>query len=77
MTERPNTVDFGAPDTFGAHLFRVEEPAEILHPPQVEAPLLPLAVGILSRIKAPFRGGHISQHIGKNFATHLSMKIIF
>ncbi len=26
MTERPNTVDFGAPDTFGAHLFRVEIP---------------------------------------------------
>ena len=26
MTERPKTVDFGAPDTFGAHLFRVEIP---------------------------------------------------
>lgn len=27
MSERPKTVDFGAPDTFGAHLFRVEIPA--------------------------------------------------
>lgn len=24
MSERPKTIDFGAPDTFGAHLFRVE-----------------------------------------------------
>jgi hypothetical protein len=27
MTERPNTIDFGAPNTFGGHLFRVEIPA--------------------------------------------------
>ena len=27
MSEQPKTVDFGAPDTFGAHLFRVEIPA--------------------------------------------------
>ena len=27
MTEKPKTVDFGAPATFGAHLFRVEIPA--------------------------------------------------
>jgi len=27
MSERLKTVDFGAPDTFGAHLFRVEIPA--------------------------------------------------
>ncbi len=27
MTERTNTIDFGAPDKFGAHLFRVEIPA--------------------------------------------------
>ncbi len=27
MTEQPNTVGFGAPNTFGAHLFRVEIPA--------------------------------------------------
>lgn len=27
MTVRPKTVDFGAQDTFGAHLFRVEIPA--------------------------------------------------
>lgn len=27
MTARPATVDFGAPDRFGAHLFRVEIPA--------------------------------------------------
>lgn len=27
MSERPKTIDFGAPDTFGAHLFRVEIPA--------------------------------------------------
>jgi tetrahydromethanopterin S-methyltransferase subunit E len=26
VTERANTVDFGAPDSFGAHLFRVEIP---------------------------------------------------
>ena len=24
MSERPKTIDFGAPDAFGAHLFRVE-----------------------------------------------------
>lgn len=27
MTERPDTVDFGAPNTFGVHRFRVEIPA--------------------------------------------------
>lgn len=27
MSNQPMTVDFGAPDTFGAHLFRVEIPA--------------------------------------------------
>jgi len=27
VSERQKTVDFGAPDTFGAHLFRVEIPA--------------------------------------------------
>ncbi|MBI3370535.1 MAG: DUF3780 domain-containing protein [Betaproteobacteria bacterium] len=27
MSERPRTVDFGAPDAYGAHLFRVEIPA--------------------------------------------------
>lgn len=27
MSNQPVTVDFGAPDTFGAHLFRVEIPA--------------------------------------------------
>ncbi|TFH50027.1 MAG: DUF3780 domain-containing protein [Lysobacterales bacterium] len=27
MSNKPKTVDFGAPDTFGAHLFRVEIPA--------------------------------------------------
>ncbi len=27
MSDKPKTVDFGAPDTFGAHLFRVEIPA--------------------------------------------------
>jgi hypothetical protein len=27
VTEQPNTVGFGAPNTFGAHLFRVEIPA--------------------------------------------------
>src|SRR5439155_1506078 len=27
MSDRPPTVDFGAPDKFGAHLFRVEIPA--------------------------------------------------
>ena len=27
MSEKPATVDFGAPDTFGAHVFRVEIPA--------------------------------------------------
>jgi len=27
MTERPNTIDFGVPNTFGAHCFRVEIPA--------------------------------------------------
>lgn len=27
MSDRPATVDFGAPDKFGAHLFRVEIPA--------------------------------------------------
>src|SRR5450759_3499253 len=27
MTEAAKTVDFGAPDTFGAHVFRVEIPA--------------------------------------------------
>jgi len=27
MTDKPATVDFGAPDKFGAHLFRVEIPA--------------------------------------------------
>ncbi len=26
MSERPKTFDFGAPDTFGAHIFRVEIP---------------------------------------------------
>ena len=26
MTDKPSTVDFGAPDKFGAHLFRVEIP---------------------------------------------------
>ena len=26
MTEQPNTIDFGTPDTFGAHVFRVEIP---------------------------------------------------
>lgn len=26
MSERPKTIDFGAPDTFGAHVFRVEIP---------------------------------------------------
>ena len=32
MTEKPKTVDFGAPDTFGAHLFRVEIPASRTEP---------------------------------------------
>lgn len=27
MSEKPATVDFGAPDSFGAHIFRVEIPA--------------------------------------------------
>jgi hypothetical protein len=27
MTEKPKTVDFGAPDKFGAHVFRIEIPA--------------------------------------------------
>ena len=27
MSERPKTVDFGAPEAFGAHIFRVEIPA--------------------------------------------------
>lgn len=27
MSDRPKTVDFGAPDAFGAHVFRVEIPA--------------------------------------------------
>ncbi len=27
MSDKPKTVDFGAPDTFGAHLFRVAIPA--------------------------------------------------
>ena len=27
MSEKPQTVDFGAPDKFGAHVFRVEIPA--------------------------------------------------
>lgn len=27
MSERPKTIDFGAPDKFGSHLFRVEIPA--------------------------------------------------
>ena len=27
MSDKPQTVDFGAPDKFGAHLFRVEIPA--------------------------------------------------
>jgi hypothetical protein len=27
VSDRPKTLDFGAPDTFGAHLFRVEIPA--------------------------------------------------
>ena len=27
MSDRPPTVDFGAPDKFGAHLFRIEIPA--------------------------------------------------
>ena len=27
MSERPTTVDFGAPEKFGAHVFRVEIPA--------------------------------------------------
>lgn len=30
MSERPKTVDFGAPTVFGAHLFRVEIPASKL-----------------------------------------------
>ena len=32
MSEKPKTVDFGAPDTFGAHLFRVEIPAARTEP---------------------------------------------
>jgi len=28
MSDAPRTVDFGAPDTFGAHVFRVEIPAD-------------------------------------------------
>lgn len=32
MIERPKTVDFGAPDTFGTHLFRVEIPASRQEP---------------------------------------------
>jgi hypothetical protein len=27
MTEKPKTIDFGAPDKFGAHVFRIEIPA--------------------------------------------------
>jgi hypothetical protein len=27
MSDKTQTVDFGAPDTFGAHLFRIEIPA--------------------------------------------------
>lgn len=27
MTEKPKTVDFGALDKFGAHVFRIEIPA--------------------------------------------------
>ena len=27
MTEKPKTVDFGAQDKFGAHVFRIEIPA--------------------------------------------------
>lgn len=27
MSEKPRTIDFGAPDKFGAHLFRIEIPA--------------------------------------------------
>ena len=26
MSEKPKTIDFGAPDKFGSHLFRVEIP---------------------------------------------------
>lgn len=32
MKDRPKTVDFGAADTFGAHLFRVEIPASRTEP---------------------------------------------
>lgn len=32
MSERPGTVDFGAPEEFGAHLFRVEIPASRTEP---------------------------------------------
>lgn len=31
MTEAIKTIDFGAPDTFGAHIFRVEIPVSRLH----------------------------------------------
>jgi hypothetical protein len=27
MSDKPQTVDFGAPDTYGAHVFGVEIPA--------------------------------------------------
>ena len=32
MSNQPMTVDFGAPDTFGTHLFRVEIPASRKEP---------------------------------------------
>ena len=32
MSDKPKTVDFGAPDKFGAHLFRVEIPASRTEP---------------------------------------------
>ena len=32
MSDKPKTVDFGAPTTFGAHLFRVEIPAARTEP---------------------------------------------
>ncbi len=32
MTEKPRTVDFGAPDAFGIHLFRVMIPAARIEP---------------------------------------------
>ncbi len=35
MTERLKTVDFGAPEKYGAHLFRVEIPASRLEPVRI------------------------------------------